>query len=263
MTTHATCWKVTRRDTTVEGYTDHDLDLTVGGVTYVSAAGYAPSAVERTSDMSADNQQVVGIIDTDNLDAGDLLNGAYDGARVELFMVDWSTETMVAKLLVGHFGSVRVEDNSYSVDLHSIEAELAKPIGRTFSLRCDAELGDTRCGYALTNDTGAIDSITTQRRVFVDASLAKADGYYDGGKLEWTSGANAGRIADVKRYIAATDTVELYEPMPDDFAVSDAFDIWRGCDKTFETCRDTFSNEINFQGFPYIPGISDVVTGRT
>ena len=261
MTTLATGWKVTRRDAVVEGYTDHDEDKTVGGVTYVSAAGYAPSAVERSSDMQADNQEVLGIIDTDNLNAGDLLNGAYDGARVELILFDWATETLVEKLLVGHFGSVTVEGNRYAVTLHSIEAELSKPIGRTFGVRCDADLGDSRCGYSLSADSGSITSITTQRRVFIDTSRTEADGYYDGGKLVWTSGANDGRTMDVKKYTAASDTIELYEPMPDDFSVTDAYDIYRGCDKTFATCKATFSNQENFQGFPYIPGLSDIING--
>ena len=41
------------------------------------------------------------------------------------------------------------------------------------------------------------------------------------------------------------------------------YDLYRGCDKTFETCRDTFSNSVNFRGFPYIPGISDLISGQT
>ena len=104
MTTLATCWKITRRDEFVEGYTSHDKDLTVGGVTYLSSAGYAPSAIERGSSMHADNQQVVGIIDSDSLSADDLRSGIYDGARVEVLLVDWATSTQVTKLLAGHFG---------------------------------------------------------------------------------------------------------------------------------------------------------------
>lgn len=263
MTTLANCWKITRRDATVEGFTDHDRDLVISGVTYVSAAGYAPSAIERGSTLQADNQELVGVIDSDNLTAGDLLSGAYDGARVELLQVDWSTQSLVQKLLVGHLGQVKISENEYTATLKSIEAELAKPIGRTFQLRCDAELGDSRCGYTLSGDTGEVDSVSTARRVFVDAALAQADGYYDGGKLVWTSGANNGRTADVKRYIAASDTVELFEPMPDDIAIGDDYDIYRGCDKTFATCRDTFSNSLNFRGYPYIPGVSDLVSGQT
>lgn len=263
MTTLCTCWRITRRDTTVEGYTDHDADLVVGGVTYVSAAGYAPSAIERGSSMQADNQDVVGIIDSDNLTASDLLSGAYDGARVEVLLVDWQALAVSTKLLVGHFGAVKVVDNQYTVSLHSIEAELSKPIGRTFGLRCDAELGDTRCGYSLTADAGEVDTVTTSRRVWTDTGRSEADDYYTGGKVEWLTGANAGRVMDVKRYTLATQTIELFEPMASDILAGDTYEISRGCDKAFETCRDTFDNVLNFRGFPYIPGVSDLISGES
>ena len=33
-----------------------------------------------------------------------------------------------------------------------------------------------------------------------------------------------------------------------------------GCDKSFETCRARFANQLNFRGFPHMPG-NDVVLG--
>ncbi len=38
--TLATCWKLTRTDSVVMGFTDHDRDLVVGAVTYVAATGF-------------------------------------------------------------------------------------------------------------------------------------------------------------------------------------------------------------------------------
>lgn len=263
MTTLATCWKITRRDATIEGYTDHDANLTVSGVTYLSSAGYAPSAIERSSDMQADNQELRGIIDNDNITDAELLAGVYDGARVEVLLVDWSTQTLVTKLLVGHLGEVSISENEYSVTLKSIEAELSKPIGRVFGLRCDADLGDSRCGYSLTADAGEVDTVTTSRRVWTDTGRSEADDYYTGGKVEWLTGANAGRVMDVKHYTLATQTIELFEPMASDIAPGDTYEISRGCDKTFATCRDTFSNVENFRGFPYIPGVSDLISGES
>ena len=39
VTTLATCWKITRRDGVVLGFTDHVRDLDVDGVTYRAASG--------------------------------------------------------------------------------------------------------------------------------------------------------------------------------------------------------------------------------
>ena len=266
-TTLTTCVKITRRDTTVEGYTAHDQQLTVSGVDYEPSAGFFPSAAERTSSMRPDNQEILGIIDSVNLSEGDLLAGVYDGARVEIFVVDWTDTASgpVGYLLVGFLGSVTVVGSQYRVEFVSIESELQKPLGRVIALRCDADLGDARCGYTLVADSGTVTSVTpsTAKRVFIDTSLTAADGHYDGGAVTWTSGPNSGRTMDVKTYTAAADTVELYEPMPDAIAAGHAYDITQGCDKVFSTCRDTFSNEVNFRGFPFVPGVSDLIGAQT
>ena len=264
-TTLATCWKLTRRDATVEGFTDHDSDIVTDGVTYKSAVGFVPSSVERNTDLTANNQQLIGIIDATDLDRDDLRNGAYTGARVVIFTVDWTSPASgpVSILLVGHLGDMQIDGDQYTAELLSLENELAKPALRTFSLRCDADLGDSRCGYSLSADTGTVTAQITTGRVFTDTSRSEADDYYNGGKVTFTSGANNGRSMDVKKYTLATGRVELYEPLPDTIAGGDTYSITRGCDKTFETCKDVFSNAVNFRGFPHVPGVSDLVSGET
>jgi hypothetical protein len=43
-TTLATCWRITRRDGVVLGFTDHVRDLEMDGVTYKAASGYTRTA---------------------------------------------------------------------------------------------------------------------------------------------------------------------------------------------------------------------------
>lgn len=265
MTTLATCWKITRRDTTVLGFTDHDAPLTVGATTYEPTAGYVPSSIDRNTGLSADNLQLAGVIDSVEISDGDLRNGLYTGARVEIFTVDWTNPAAgaVSVLHVGHLGEVSITGSQYTATLLSLENELRKPALRIVSAQCDADLGDTRCGFTLLTDTGSVTSVSEARRVFIDTSRTEADGHYNGGLITWTSGANNGRSMDVKRYVSATDTIELYEPLPDDIAVSDNYNITRGCDKTFATCVNTFANGDNFRGFPHVPGVSDLLGGGT
>jgi uncharacterized phage protein (TIGR02218 family) len=81
-----------------------------------------------------------------------------------------------------------------------------------------------------------------------------------GGKLSFTSGANAGRAAEVKRHavsggpITFEVTIELWQAMSEAVASGDGFSITPDCDKNFATCRDRFANAANFRGFPYMPG---------
>ena len=45
-TSIATCWKLTRTDGTVMGFTDYVTDLVVSGTTYVAATGATPTGVD-------------------------------------------------------------------------------------------------------------------------------------------------------------------------------------------------------------------------
>lgn len=261
MTTLATCWKLTRKDAAIFAFTDHDLDLTVSGTTYESAVGFVPSAVERSTELQADNQVLTGIIDSSTLSAAELRTGKFEGARVEVIEVDWTTQAKVRTLYAGFLGKVDIVGNQYSATALSLESELVKSIGRIVGLRCDADLGDARCGFSLTSDSLSVTSVAS-RLSFVDTALTAADGYYANGKVTWLTGSNAGLTFDIKRYIAATDTIELFEPTPYAIQVGDTGNLFRGCDKTIETCRDSFSNLNNFRGFPYLPGVKDLVSGN-
>jgi uncharacterized phage protein (TIGR02218 family) len=55
VTTLAICWKITRRDGVVLGFTDYVRDLEVDGVTYEAASGYTRTAIRSTADLAVDN----------------------------------------------------------------------------------------------------------------------------------------------------------------------------------------------------------------
>lgn len=255
--------RVVRRDGVVERHTSHDAPLQVDGEIWVPTAGAAPQSLEQSLDLQANNVRLLGVI-TGDFTRSDLLAGLYDGARCELMLIDYRALTVVKRFLVGFFGDVRVIDGGqYYVDLYELGQELQKPLGRVVDIGCDAALGDARCGFPLVPDSGTVTAVTIDRRVFVDESREEADGHYAAGLLTWLSGANAGRMMDVKRYEAATHTIELYEPMPAAIAPGDVYTVTRGCDKRFATCRDQFGNAANFRGFPHVPGVSDLLDEQT
>ena len=67
---------------------------------------------------------------------------------------------------------------------------------------------------------------------------------------------NAGRTAEIKIHGKSGGTVEieLWQPAAFAIAAGDSFTARAGCDKQFATCRQKFSNQLNFRGFPHIPG---------
>ena len=47
LTTVAFCWRLVRADGAALGFTSHDRDLEIGGLSYLASPGMIPAAVER------------------------------------------------------------------------------------------------------------------------------------------------------------------------------------------------------------------------
>ena len=90
VTTLAWCWKVTRSDETVMGFTDHDRDLAFEGVTFAAASGFTASEVSSSLGLSIDSLEVEGALASAAITEVDLAAGVYDGASVELWRVNWA-----------------------------------------------------------------------------------------------------------------------------------------------------------------------------
>jgi uncharacterized phage protein (TIGR02218 family) len=85
-TTLTTCWKVTRKDGVVFGFTDFDRDLVIDDVTYEARTGYTRSAIHAISDLSVDNLDIESALDSEALAATDLRDGVWDNAEVLIFL---------------------------------------------------------------------------------------------------------------------------------------------------------------------------------
>jgi len=61
-TTLAWCWRITRADGEVLGFTDHDRSLAFDGTTFESESGLVASEVRSGSDLSVDAQVAGGVL---------------------------------------------------------------------------------------------------------------------------------------------------------------------------------------------------------
>ena len=262
VTTLATCWKVTRGDGSTFGFCDFSADILFDEQLYKAASGIAASNIKTSDKLDVDNLEVDSILSADTLTDADLLAGLWDGARVEIFLVNWADLSMGAlSLRSGFIGEVKTGRTKFTAELRGLSQKLQQSIGRVYGIDCDADLGDARCQISLSGFTvSASVSTVTDGAHFTAAALTQADGYFDAGLITFTSGANAGRKMEVKTF--TTGVVNLQQPMPFALAVDDTFSIHAGCDKSLATCRDRFNNVINFRGFPYIPGSDRMVSGK-
>lgn len=250
-TTLAWCWKVTRTDSAVYGFTTHDQDLTLSGVTYAADTGISATAARARAGTSVDGLDVAGFVHVDALTEADILAGLWDGAAVEIFLVNWADLTQGTMIVQsGTVGNIRLQGKQYLAELRSLSQALQQNVGRVLTRRCDANLGDTRCGVTLAGYTvtGSATADSTDAQTFTASALPASIG----GLLTWTGGANSGRAMEVKT--AAAGQITLVLPMEAAISSGDTYSVYAGCDKNLSTCRDTFSNVVNFRGCPFIPG---------
>lgn len=259
-TTLATCWKITRQDSQVFGFTSTDKNLSIDGITYEAATGFTPSAIVGNDNLAVDNMEVSGIIDSLTITEVDLFAGLWDFAEIEIFEVNYADLSQgVRKLTKGTLGEVSIGRNQFVAELRGMAQQLQQTVGSLYSPTCRAELfsttGQWRCGLveADLTETGAITAVT-DRQNFTDSSRSEAADYFNHGKITWTSGDNAGLSMEIKDF--GSGAFQLYLPMPYDIQVADTYSVTPGCNKIGREgdCKNKFNNYLNFRGEEDVPG---------
>jgi len=249
------CWRVTRRDGAVLGFTEHDRDLVFAGTTFLAASGFSASEAEAASGLSASADEVAGGFSSAAIREEDLAAGRYDGARVELFLVNWAEPEQHMLLNVREIGEVSRAGGAFRAELRSLTHRLNQPQGRVYGRRCDAALGDARCGVDLAawRGEGAVVVVKDASRIIVSGLGGFESGLFKQGVLTFAGGVSAD-VETHERKADGTAELTFWLPLEVPAAAGETFMVTAGCDKSFSTCRARFANHLNFRGFPHMPG---------
>jgi uncharacterized phage protein (TIGR02218 family) len=268
-TTLAWCWRITRADGVSFGFTDHDRTLAFDGTDFERESGLTASEVRSGSDLSVDAQDAEGVLTSDRITETDILDGRWDAAQVDVWRVNWQATSQRVLMRRGAIGQIRRGRLAFVAEVRSLAHVLGQTVGRTFQATCDATLGDARCRVDLEastfKGTGAVVD-PLRDRAFTAAGLGGfTSGWFTFGTVEWTSGANAGRRAEIIAHDLTDGIVvlTLLESPVRAITGGDAFIVRAGCDKRMETCGAKFANVVNFRGFPHIPGQDAVLRYAT
>lgn len=269
-TTLCWCWRLTRRDGTVLGFTDHDRVVTFDGTTFDAATGFSASEIKDTVGLSVDNLEVTSALSSDRLEEADLAAGHYDDAAVEIFRVNWSDPIQRALMRSGSLGEVRRSGIAFSAEVRGLAHYLQQPKGRLYQYCCDADVGDARCGINLAAPAflghGAILAVASARSFTASGLTAFASAWFARGLVTFTTGAANGQAIEVKSHVVSATgsvSIELWSPARLPLLAGQTFDITAGCDKHLTTCSAKFANPVNFRGFPHMPGNDYMVAGPT
>lgn len=256
---------MTLQDGTVLRYTTADADIVYGGHTYSSG----PLLVQRQTvkwktGLEVDKMTMKMYTDgTDVVDGSGVLQsviaGKLDNAAVQVNRLytqefgDWSRGTIA--IFSGNFGNITEIGRSHVlIDIVSKIQLLNRPVpSNVFQPSCRWTLFSVGCGltkasFAVTGTVG-----TGGNKFAFNTSLTDADGEYDLGTIQFTSGLNMGVKRTVRLYHNTDGNVTLQYSLPFVPLMGDTFTIYPGCDKTFVRCDGRFSNSGNFGAEPNVP----------
>ena len=250
---------VTRHDGTVKRLTDLDADISAGGNTYTGgfvSVGAMTWEIGRNP-FTIDIDFVVSAASP--IDEAEVIAGFYQGATVEIALVNFDDPSQSTPLATGFLGDVAYDDaGNFTFDVVGLWSVASLLRMRTITPGCQTWLGHpTWCQVdvagAFTN-TVTVASVVDAGSITVtgfDARAAADDTWYAHGAGKWLTGANAGWSFAVRKWTASGAILDFWGPMRVAVQVGDTAALHVGCDLTHTMCYARFNNLSHFQGFPH------------
>ncbi len=262
VTTLASCWKVVRRDGQQFFFTDHDQDIVFEGDTYEAESSYDRTAIANGSDMSVDNLDVSGILDSDKISEEDMRNGLFNRADVYIFIVNWADPSQGAlKVRRGWFGEVTITDTGmFTTEIRGLSQALSHNFIEVYAPECRADFCDARCKLNIAD----FEVLTTVAAVNSRDVFTVSSGYSPPsqgivpGTVRFIDGDNAGRTVEIIGYDPTSRQIELFEPVAYAIVPGTQVMVAPGCDGSLARCK-TYNNVINRRAEDYVPGNDELM----
>lgn len=251
------------------GYTNFSQDLSIDGVTFRSRQSLNPTALERKLGMQSDNQEFRGAF-SDNIDENLIFSDRFREARIITAIVNW--QNLPSSLLnlpdeqvqIGYVGEIKsLGGESYTLE-NLTESSINLRQSRD-------EKTSPSCRWFFGQDNG--DNSGCRKQVpFYETQIAGVNsrrdfevwGEYQNlawGKCTFTDGANKSATYAIYRTVSifgGRTQIQLFTEASSPVAAHDGVILTAGCDKTYNTCKNTWNNAINFGNIPsfgnFMPG---------
>lgn len=247
---------ITRTDGTVIRFAQSDEDIIIDGNTYPVVGGMQVSAVRHTANGEMPSCQIVAVYGVgETFDSDDIDVGLFDGATVQLYVVDRKNLTRKGLKFTG-----AISNTSYDPIVHQVSFDVKGPASsarilmtQTRTPMCRTDLFSILCQVDKTayDVASTVATIVDNFTFTVSGSLAQADGYFNQGVLVTADG----KAFEIGKWVQSTQAITTYMPSNRLVSVGLGITLYPGCDKTLGAngCAK-FSNHLNFQGEPHFLG---------
>lgn len=254
------------------GYTSLDVpvELPAHGIIFYPSAGLLPSTIESQASHPS-NLELGTVFDFDMTEA-DILAGKWNGAKIELWRMNYLALEMGEELLFsGIISTITNQQDKFQAELEGLSSRMDGNFGHLTSRICRRVGTFTQfpgeCGYsASTSGSGnwqnkrtlTVEEVTDRTHIKLTRIEDVPNDFYVNGKMECLTGGNEGIAREIQVATgASTDTVDviLKRPFPLTISVGDTFELTVGCNGTLNRCV-YFNNVINRSAEDYVPGIA-------
>lgn len=258
LSTFAKAWRIKNQASQEICITEHDEDIIINGKIYKSMANEI-GAIDINSNLETNRGLFIGVFDDGFINSQSIAAGLWNDAEFEIILFDWVNPQNYRIIWGGIIGNIKLKQHGYEFELLGYEAKLNQNIGRKFSQKCCANLGDENCAISQNSgfkQSGSINFINNKNNLSLYFEIDFSHSEFKNGEIFFISGA----LKSLKYKINSIDkNGNIYEValidnlilMPQ---IGDLIEIIKPCDKDFETCKTKFQNSHNFYGFPHLPG---------
>lgn len=256
---------------TIYRWTSFDVALVVSGNTFTPGAPW----VQRSRWNVANDMQVPTLELYVDSNAAVFANGLglkalviagfFDGSTVLLqrvYMPFQSVNTSTygtIDIFAGDVGAVSMGSIRATFKIRGKASRLGVMVPRNiYQPGCLHSFCDPGCTLSKATFTNTYTVTSGSTRTVVNASTFSV--LLKGGTLTMTSGAAAGEVRSIINATAG-GVVTLSNPLTVAPLAGDTYSGFKGCAKTMAMCT-TYSNFINFRGFPYIPPPATTAVGQ-
>jgi uncharacterized phage protein (TIGR02218 family) len=260
--TLASCWRLTRADGLILGFTDHDADLQCDGTLFSARSAVAAADMTSASGFEVTGGEISGALSSLAITESDIASGLYDNAKIDVFLVDWSNPEIYMLMSSGVIGEIKRSGGEFIVEIRGLASLYQEEKGRLYQFSCSADLGDRFCkiDLSLPQYHHRCTVTATDGRIYLECDADPSLYTLTNGQIRFLTGGNSGQTFAIKSQSANSSRsgLWLWSPTPSVIEIGNDVDVVVGCDKSFATCRTRFANHVNFRGFPHMPG-NDVI----
>lgn len=247
-------------------YTSADVDLVVGGNTYLHGLNWTRKGTTQSIGTTPDS------IEIDLYDNGTFLisgapvmvavtAGLFNNAKVQidkLALASWQdTSPGICGWFYGYVSTSQSVGGVATLTVKSMLGLLGVSMPRTIvQPQCNNAFGDAVCGFNVASVT--FSGTCTGGTQLQPTASGLTDNQFNQGKIKFITGANAGVTRTVQSNVGGV--IQLSYPLPNVPASGDTFNISQGCPRTLAQCQ-AYGNQARFKGMPFVPVASTALEG--